>query len=173
MTFFITTLTLVSNIGFVLFLLVLFLENRFRHFVYSFVNKYPLHLIFATTLSGLIFSLVYSNVANFPPCELCWIQRICMYPQVIISLMAVIRKELNIMFYLLPLTIIGALVSFYHSLVQWGFGGGLLGCTAVGGECTKVYVVEYGYITIPFMALSSFVYLLTISAIYYHSNKNK
>ena len=171
MTFFITTLTLISNIGFVLFVVAIALDKRFRHVVYKFVDKFPLHLIFATTLSALIFSLIYSNVVNFPPCELCWIQRIMMYPQVLLSLMAIIRKDLNMVLYLLPLSILGAIVSFYHSLVQWGFGLGLLGCATVGGECAKVYVLEYGYVTIPFMAFSSFVYLLTITVIYYKSSK--
>lgn len=171
MTKFITTFTLISNIGFVLFAVIFLLDKKVRVFVTRIVNKYPLHLVFVTSLASLVFSLVYSNIMDFPPCELCWIQRICMYPQVLLSLMALIRKDLHMVYYLLPLSIIGLVVSFYHSLVQWGFGLGLLGCTAVGGECAKVYVLEYGYITIPFMAFSSFVYLLTISVIYYHSKK--
>ncbi|HEY0220753.1 MAG TPA: disulfide bond formation protein B, partial [Candidatus Paceibacterota bacterium] len=166
-----TTLTLISNIGFVLFLLSFTFDKRVRRFVFWFVNKFPLHIILGVSLSGLVFSLLYSNITNFPPCELCWIQRIFLYPQVLLSLMALLRKDLSMVSYLFPLTIMGTLVSFYHSLVQWGFGTGLLACTAVGGECAKVYVLEYGYITIPFMALSSFVYLLTVSLIYFWSKK--
>jgi disulfide bond formation protein DsbB len=96
-----------------------------------------------------------------------------MYPQTIITFIAIIKKEKNIVDYLLPLSILGAIVAFYHSLVQWGIGTGLLGCTAVGGECAKVYVLEYGFITIPFMAFTTFVYLIGISLIYYKARKIK
>ncbi len=89
-----------------------------------------------------------------------------MYPQVLLSFMAMRKKDLNMVNYLLPLTILGTVVSLYHSMVHWGYGSGLLACTEASGECAKVYVLEYGYITIPFMAFSSFVYLLTISLIY-------
>ncbi|MFZ2522637.1 MAG: disulfide bond formation protein B [Minisyncoccia bacterium] len=172
MTFFVTTFTLVSNIFFVLVVLVLSFDQKARGFVYDLVSKYVLELIFLTSFGALVFSLWYSNVVNFPPCELCWIQRIFMYPQVLLSYLAMRKKDLNMVFYLMPMTILGGLVSFYHSLVHWGFGTGLLACTATDGECAKVYVLEYGYITIPFMALSSFIYLLTITLIYKRARQN-
>ena len=165
-TFVITTFTLVSNIVFVVVVFFLVAKKQFRGVVYDFVNKNVLPLLFVTSLAALIGSLSYSNIVGFPPCELCWIQRIFMYPQSLIALIAIIKKDKNIVDYLLPLSILGALVSFYHSLVHWGIGTGLLACTADGGECGKVYVLEYSYITIPFMAFTTFVYLITISFLY-------
>src|SRR3974390_206456 len=38
-------------------------------------------------------SLYYSQVVGFIPCELCWFQRICMYPLSIILLLMAIRGE--------------------------------------------------------------------------------
>ncbi len=166
MTVFITSLTLLSNIVFVCCVLLMLIDARFRRIAYDFVSNFPLVLIFLTSLGAMVFSLIYSNVVNFPPCELCWIQRILIYPQVLLSYMAMRRNDLNMISYLLPLTVLGIIISFYHSLVHWGLGTGLLACTASDGECAKVYVLEYGYITIPFMALSSFVYLFAISFIY-------
>ena len=172
-TFVVTTLTLISNIVFVLFLLYLFVNKNFRKVVYDFVNKYVLALLFTVSLGALIGSLSYSNIVGFPPCELCWFQRILMYPQALLAFIAIRKKDKGIVDYLLPLSILGALVSFYHSLVHWGIGTSLLACTANGGECGKVYVLEYSYITIPFMAFSCFVYLITISVIYYKSKGEK
>lgn len=171
-TFLVTTFTLVSNIVFVFILVLLFIPN-FRSWVYVFVNKNISSLLFLTSFAAVVGSLSYSNIIGFPPCELCWFQRIFMYPQAIIAFMAVMKKDKSIVSYLLPLSILGTIVAFYHSLVHWGFGTGLLGCTAIGGDCGKVYVLEYGYITIPFMALSCFIYLIAISIIYYKSNGNK
>ena len=170
-TFAITSFTLLSNILFILFFVLFLSSNSFRQKTYTVVNKNILGFLFVTSLGALVGSLTYSNIAGFPPCELCWIQRIFMYQQVILSFMAMIKKDKGIVFYLFPLSILGAIVSFYHSMAQWGFGGSLLPCTAVGGECSKVYVLEYGYITIPFMAFTSFIYLIAISAIYFKSRK--
>lgn len=172
MTFFITTLTLVSNILFILFILAITFDPNIRKFVFSYVHKFALELIFVTSLGALVFSVWYSNVINFPPCELCWIQRVFLYPQVLLSFIAIFKKDKKMIEYLLPMTVLGGLVALYHSLVHWGVGVGLLACTTTGAECAKVYVLEYGYITIPFMALSSFVYLLTISLVYYHKSRN-
>lgn len=163
----ITTLTLISHIVFVVTILLLVIDIKFRKFVYNFVDKNILELLFITSLGALVGSLAYSNIVGFPPCELCWIQRIFIYPQALLVFVAIIKKDKGIVDYLLPLSILGAIVSFYHSLVHWGIGLGTLGCTSVGGECARVYVLEYGYITIPFMAFTSFAYMLAISAIYY------
>lgn len=172
MTEFITTLTLVSNVFYILFLFAFAFDPTARRFILHNVHKFALELIFFVSAGALVFSVWYSNVVNFPPCELCWIQRIFMYPQVLLSLIAITKKDKKIIEYLLPMTILGGIVAFYQSLVHWGVGVGLLACTTTGAECAKVYVHEYGYITIPFMALSSFIYLLTITLIYYYKSRN-
>ena len=170
-TSFVTTITLISHIVFIVGLLLLIVHKNFRTWVYDFVYKQVLLLLFLTSLSAVIGSLAYSNILGFPPCELCWIQRIFMYPQVILVFMAMIKRDKNIVDYLLPLSIICALVSLYQSLTSWGYFTSLLGCTSAGGACSKVYVLEYGYITIPFMAFTVFVYLIVISIIYYKAKK--
>lgn len=142
-------------------------DSSSRKLIQNFVHKYPLELIFVISSGALVFSVWYSNVINFPPCELCWVQRLFMYPQVLLSLLAIHKKDKSIIGYLFPMTLLGGFVAFYHSLVHWGVGVGILACTSVGAECAKVYVLEYGYITIPFMALSSFVYLFAVSLVYY------
>lgn len=171
----ITTLTLISNIVFVIGIGALILDKKLRKLVYAFVDKNILSLMFVTTLGALVGSLAYSNIVGFPPCELCWIQRIFIYPQAILTFVAIIKKDKGIVDYLLPLSVLGALVAFYHSLVHWGIGLGSLGCTTVGGECAKVYVLEYHYITIPFMALSAFAYLIALTTIFYlaRNDRNK
>lgn len=169
----ITTLTLVSNVVFVLSVLAIILDKKIRKIVYVFVDKNILSLLFVTSLGALVGSLAYSNIVGFPPCELCWIQRIFIYPQALISFIAIVKKDKSVVDYLFPMSILGALVAFYHSLVHWGLNPGGLGCVAVGGECAKIYVSEYGYITIPFMSLTSFIYLLALISIYYLAKKEK
>ena len=38
-------------------------------------------------------SLFFSEIAHFVPCELCWYQRICMYPLSILTLLAAVHGD--------------------------------------------------------------------------------
>lgn len=169
----ISLLTLASNVIFVAVLVVIAFHAGSRYKLFHFIHKYILELLFAGIISAVVGSLVYSNIVGFPPCELCWIQRICLYPQAIITFMAMRRGDKKIVDYLVPLSVIGALVAFYHSLVQWGFSpfGSAIACTSIGGECTKVYVDAYSYITIPFMSFTIFIYIIAMKWAYYHREK--
>ncbi len=95
-----------------------------------------------------------------------------MYPQVVFALIAYIKKDRSFVSYLLPLSIMGALLTTYHSFVLLG-GKSILPCTQAGSACSKLYVLEYGYVTIPMMALTIFVYLIVTSLIYNQAAKNK
>ncbi len=148
-----------------------FFDKSFSEKISTFVNKYILHILFLISFSALVGSLVYSNVVGFPPCELCWIQRILVYPQALLLLMAIWKQDKGMVSYLLPLSILGAVVSLYHSMTHFGLGDGVLACTSALGDCGKLYVFEYGYITIPFMAFTIFAYLLLASFIYFKSTK--
>lgn len=167
----VSTFTLLSHIFFVVFLLVYFFDRSFSEKISNIVNRFVLEILFIISLSALVGSLLYSNVIGFPPCELCWIQRILVYPQVLLLFMAVLKKDKNIVTYLLPLSLMGGIVSLYHSLTHFGLGDGVLECTSALGDCGKLYVFEYGYITIPFMAFTIFAYLLLVSLIFLRSNK--
>ncbi len=95
-----------------------------------------------------------------------------MYPQAIILFVAMRRKDKGIIDYLVPLSIIGAIIALYQSFAQWGFSvGSIAGCAAVGAECAKVYVREFSYITIPFMSFCVFIYIIVLKFIYYSHNK--
>src|SRR5438094_2874355 len=63
-------------------------------------------------------SLFFSEIANFFPCELCWYQRICMYPLSITTLLAALWGDHRAARYLLPLPLVGAGVSVYHILIE-------------------------------------------------------
>ena len=96
-----------------------------------------------------------------------------MYPQVMLTFIALIKKDKAIVPYLFPMTILGGLVAFYHSMTHYGLGDGAIGCTSALGDCGKLYVFQYGYITIPLMSFTIFAYLFTISLIYFRSLKER
>ncbi len=106
-------------------------------------------------------SLFFSEIAHFVPCELCWFQRICMYALSIVTLLAALAGDHRVARYLLPLPIVGAGVSIYHLLVENGVVEQAQACliSAPGGCATK-WINEFGYMTIPTLALTAFVLLI-------------
>jgi disulfide bond formation protein DsbB len=101
-------------------------------------------------------SLFFSEIAHFVPCELCWYQRICMYPLSILTLFAALTDDHRIARYLLPFPVIGAGVSTYHLLVENGVVEQQQACLVTAGGCATKWINEFGYMTIPTLALTGF-----------------
>lgn len=110
-------------------------------------------VVAATSMFG---SLFFSEVLGYPPCTLCWYQRIAMYPLAPILGIAAVRRDLSIVAYAWVLTASGALISSYHYLIQWMPDLDATAC-AVDNPCTAVFVREFGFVSIPFMAFAGFV----------------
>lgn len=111
-------------------------------------------------------SLFYSEVMGYIPCELCWYQRILMYPLVLIYGVALFKKDVKMSFAGLFLSGIGMLVSTYHYLVQKVSAFQELGGSCTGGvPCNAIYVNYFGFITIPFMAGVAFIIIFVLHLI--------
>jgi disulfide bond formation protein DsbB len=126
-------------------------------FLRTAVWGYELWLAFVVAAVATGGSLFFSEIAHFVPCELCWYQRICMYPLSIITLFAAVLNDQRIARYLLPFPVFGAGVSTYHLLVENGVVHQAQACliSAPGGCATK-WIDEFGYVTIPTLALTGF-----------------
>jgi disulfide bond formation protein DsbB len=121
------------------------------------VEGYELWLAFVVTAVGTGGSLFFSEIAHFVPCELCWYQRICMYPLSITTLLAALANDERIARYLLPLPVAGAGVAVYHLLVENGVVGQSTSCLiSAPGGCGVKWIDEFGYVTIPTLALTGF-----------------
>lgn len=133
---------------------------------WKFVSKNAVLLAFIYAFAGTIGSLIYSDVIGFDPCKLCWIQRIFMYPQFIILGTALLIKDKKAWAYPLVLSSIGILVSTYHYYLQLG-GSGFTKCAIVGqsASCSERMVWEFGYVSIPMMALTAFAALIVLALI--------
>ena len=119
---------------------------------------YELWAAFVVTAIATGGSLFYSQIAGFIPCELCWFQRICMYPLSILTLLTAIAGDHRAARYLLPLPVVGAGVSVYHLLVENGVVQQTQACFASApGGCATKWTNEFGYMTIPTLALTAFL----------------
>ncbi|RST59154.1 disulfide bond formation protein B [Siminovitchia terrae] len=122
-------------------------------------------LFFAWAISvvATLGSLYFSEIKQFEPCELCWYQRILMYPLTILLGIASVKKNYGIALYSAVFSGIGFCLSFYHYLIQKVpfFTSGAPACGRV--PCTGQYINWFGFVTIPFLALIAFILILAIS----------
>jgi len=105
-------------------------------------------------------SLYYSEVRRFMPCELCWYQRIFMYPLVLLLGIAVYRLDLGIRPYALAMSLVGESISLIHYLEQKVPAFRPTACDATPIPCNTQYVNYFGFVTIPFLALVAFLLIL-------------
>ena len=115
-------------------------------------------LVSATSMLG---SLYFSEIANYEPCRLCWYQRICMYPIAIVLLVALIRRRRDVVPYVLTLASLGAVISAYHYLVEW-YPTLESNVCSLDVPCTTVWFREFGFVSLPQMALTGFVTVFTV-----------
>lgn len=121
------------------------------------IEDSALGLAWIVALVATLGSLYLSEIAHFPPCTLCWLQRIAMYPLVVVLGIGALRSDHNVGWYALPLVGIGAAIAFYHALVQRV--PSLQQATSCSAEapCNAMWVHEFGIVTIPVMALGAFL----------------
>jgi disulfide bond formation protein DsbB len=126
-------------------------------------RKIALWLYFSWLVSmvATLGSLYFSEIRNFVPCELCWFQRVLMYPCSLILGIATFKNDSSVTKYILPMTILGMIVSFNHYLEQKvpGFQG-IKPCVN-GVPCNTEYINWLGFITIPFLSLIAFSLITT------------
>lgn len=104
-------------------------------------------------------SLWFSESAGFPPCELCWYQRIAMYPLVVVCGVGAATRDLGSWRYGVPLAAIGLVIAAYHVALQFQPSLDVVSCD-VGAPCTGRYVLVFGFISIPTLAGAAFLLIL-------------
>lgn len=138
------------------------------------VSKYIHPLGFAVSLVGVSLSLFYSEVLHFAPCDLCWFQRIFLYPQLFLFGLAWYRKDRGILPYSLLLSLIGFVVSVYHHLLQMGYDL-MKPCSSApfAVDCSKPSFIEFGFVSFPFMAIVLFGLISVLVSIAIKGEKDR
>lgn len=126
--------------------------------------RYGLALAAALSAFAVTLTLYYSEVLGQAPCSLCWVQRVFLYPQVLLFGIAALRSDTRIVLYTTALSLVGAVTALYHHALQVG-GISLAPCAATGPQCTEVTFLTWGFITFPFMAFALFVFLIAFTAL--------
>jgi disulfide bond formation protein DsbB len=146
----------------------------------NFIVRNALYIAFVQAWLATLGSLYFSEIRHWVPCLLCWYQRILMYPLAILLGVAIWRREKLIAYYVLPISILGALIALYHYLLQmtplrdWV----TIECSA-WGPCREVRALTFGkvslpyFVTIPFLSLVAFLVISAMMVILIKFRKQK
>ncbi|MGN1400460.1 MAG: disulfide oxidoreductase [Bacillus sp. (in: firmicutes)] len=132
-----------------------------------------LFVAWAVSIIATFGSLYFSEIRGFTPCTLCWYQRIIMYPFTILLGIAVVKKDFGMAFYSMIISGIGIAVSSYHyALQKLSF---LADAAPSCGQipCTGQYINWFGFITIPFLALTAFIMIFICSFLIHRHTKGE
>ena len=151
---------------------LLFFRSRENKFL-LFFKKFGFYIGFLVSFGAMALSLFYSNVIGFPACELCYVQRIFLYPQVILFGMELYKRDRTMIDFSMALAFFGTITSLFHLYIENG-GESSLDC-ATGGKaaisCAARYVYEFGYITVPVMALTTSVFIIILLVNYKYMSR--
>lgn len=119
----------------------------------------------ASVVGALIYQLVYLT----PVCELCWWQRIFLFPIGIVALVALWKRTTEAHITVAIMAVIGLFYASYH--YYYHFQGLVLGnklalpCSSGGllPACTDSPILTFGFVTIPFMGILVFTSVLIIA----------
>jgi disulfide bond formation protein DsbB len=129
---------------------------------FEFLRGTTLWLAGAVALFATLGSLYLSEIVHLIPCRFCWYQRIAMYPLALILLIAAYRKEGMIRIYAGSIATIGAGLAAYHKLMQVYPSLDSGSCAATGPSCSAALILKFNFVSIPYMALSAFILILTL-----------
>lgn len=152
---------------------VILLQIKLIGIIFLWITKSPLvkiiskhsNLVLKSIFVGAIVgSLIYQYVLDYPPCLLCWYQRIAIFAIGIILFTGDIRTNKMLQNQVILFSIVGGLVAIFHNIIDI-FPTGLDTCGVGGPSCLARYVYEFGYITIPMMSLTVLLFGVLIPLI--------
>lgn len=120
------------------------------------VRQFSIYIAWIVSVVATLGSLYFSEIRGFLPCELCWYQRILMYPLSIILGIATFQDDRTVKKYVLPIAIIGWGIALFHYLEQKVPGFAAIKPCKGGVPCSGEYINWLGFITIPFLSLTAF-----------------
>ena len=161
MTLFLALLSLVSLAGAIV-LTVLLARPATRAFAIREFGSFALSGAAAVAAVSTLGSLYVSELAGFTPCRLCWVQRGFMYPLAVFLILAVALGWRWAPRIGIPVAIVGALIALYHYAEQQKWIGGSEGFCSASSPCTDIWVQRFGFVSIPFMSLTGFLFAGTL-----------
>lgn len=106
-------------------------------------------------LAATFGALFIGEVMGQTPCNLCWHQRVFMFPLAVILAVATFREDTGVWRYALPVAVIGGLIAVFHSLLYAGIIPEAIKPCGQGPSCSSADMTILG-LPLPFLSLAAF-----------------
>ncbi|OOZ83440.1 disulfide bond formation protein B [Bacillus cereus] len=127
----------------------------------SIIRKYHIAIAWMIAISAMLISLVFSEWMKLPPCDLCWYQRMAMYPLLLILGIGMYRRDPYVSTYAFPFACMGLLIAIYQIKIQV-FPTNEMKICSIGVSCTEDYLNMFGFISIPMLSFIGFLAIIIL-----------
>ena len=125
----------------------------------------PVFLAWVIASASMLGALFFSEVMKLAPCELCWWQRIFMFPLVLILPAGLFPLDPRVIRYALPLALVGLGFALFHWLLVLGVIPESIRPCVKGVPCSEVTFEWLGFINIPLMSVLAFSVIIALLAL--------
>ncbi|MEH6721553.1 MAG: disulfide bond formation protein B [Aurantimonas endophytica] len=107
-------------------------------------------------LASTLGALFVGEVMGQTPCNLCWHQRIFMFPLAVMLAIAAFRGDTDVWRYALPLAAIGGLIAGFHGLIYLGLLPEAIEPCGQGPSCASADMTILGGLPLPLLSFAAF-----------------
>ena len=125
----------------------------------------PAFLAWLVAAASTLGALFFSEVMKLAPCELCWWQRIFMFPLVLILPAGLFPLDPRVVRYALPLALVGWGFAVFHWLLVLGVIPENIAPCVRGVPCSEVTFEWLGFINIPLLSVLAFSVIIALLAL--------
>lgn len=120
-----------------------------------------LFFAWVVALVSTVSAIFIGEVMGQIPCNLCWYQRILMFPLALILAIALYRNDMGIWRYGIALSGLGLLVATFHSFQYFGLlPETIKPCMSEGPSCSGVGMTLWGVLPLPVLAALAFLLII-------------
>jgi disulfide bond formation protein DsbB len=116
-------------------------------------------LVFAACVvatTAMLGSLFFSEVMSVPVCELCWYQRIALYPLVVVLAMSLFPFNPGVVRTASVLVVLGWFIALFQVLLVAGIIPENVQPCVQGIPCSETHISLLGFLNIPVLSLLTF-----------------
>ncbi len=125
------------------------------------MRSFSLYISWLLALLGTLLSFYVSDILGFAPCNLCWYQRLCLFPLTIILGIAAYRSEGSIFRYAIAFPIAGSLIAFCQIVYQTIHSEVLMPLCGASQDCDLPSLTLFDWVTMPMLSFANFA-LITV-----------
>ena len=122
----------------------------------------PMFLAWMVAVVATFGALFVGEVMGQLPCDLCWHQRVFMFPLVAVLGVAVLRSDTEAWLYALPLASLGWLVAAFHNFLYFEIIPKAIKPCSEGPSCSGDGMTILGSIPLPLLSLAAFTVIIAL-----------